>query len=429
MNILDALNRTFLLMRSDLKAGVSDQALLDALRSTRVVLAADGSALATHSGQSAFIAAAMAMARSAHSVWLAAPETRLIGAQPPLAGEWLVEGLHELGRDLLPGWEFEKGEPGEADFAIVFGTAPCPGADIVLHANASDWGCRLAYQPLGEWQAREWPLGGLAAAAAAAGEAFKTAMRKLRGEAASPLLFDDLYAPLEKVEIALAPEDTPRVADLGPFDLVSAGAIGNAALHVLLRVPGVSGSCRIIDHDMSALTNLNRNALLRRSRLDVPKVEDIGSYAGELAIVPVPHRFGGEDEPAINLGEVVLVGVDHIPSRWAVQAEQPDWLGIGGTEGYSVQLSWHREGLACARCVHPADIEREGDIPTAAFVSYWAGVLLAAALLRQRSGVALPLSEQATFLSALRPESWGTAYSAVHRVDNCPGCGAARRAA
>jgi hypothetical protein len=430
MTILEALNRTFLLMRSDLGPGIDDQQLLDALRSTRVLLVADEAALATHSGQCAFITAATTMARSAHSIFLEAPETPLIGAQPPLQGEWLLQALHELGGDLLPGWRFEEKAPGSADVAIVFGSPPVPiSAGLVLYANASDWGCRLGTGPAGEWGAREWPIGGLAAAAVVAGEAFKAAMRKLRSEAISPALFDEIYAPLESVDVAIAADGTPKVPDLGCFDLVSAGAIGNGALHALLRIPAVSGRCRIIDHDHSGLTNLNRNALLRRSRLDLPKVKDIASYSSGLKIEPAPHRFGDRKSPPIALGPTVLVGVDHIPSRWAVQEEHPQWLAIGGTEGYSVQLSWHMPGLACARCVHSADIDREGEIPTAAFVSYWAGLLVATALLRQRSGSPAPLEEQTAFLSALRPESWAVACSPVSKAENCPSCGAARRAA
>lgn len=429
MTKIEALNRTFLLMRSDLTPTVSDEELLSALESTRVLLAADAVALSTHSGQSAFIATATTMARSAHSVWLAVEDVPLLKCQPPLEGERLLEALHEVGRDLLPHWSFEEDEADTVDIAILFGRPDVRfAAGVTLHVNATDWGCEIADQPADQWQGRDWPLGGLAASAVVAGEAFKTAMRKLRDSAASPPLFDDLYAPLQNVEITLAPDNTPRVSDLGQFDLVSAGAIGNAALHVLLRVPDARGTCRVIDHDASALTNLNRNALLRRSRLDEPKVGDLASYANSLAIEPVPHRFKGEGAPPIALGDVVLVGVDHIPSRWAVQRENPAWLGIGGTEGYSVQCSWHKDGLACARCVHPADIEREGDIPTTAFVSYWAGLLLAAAFLKHRARMDQPTSEQAAFLSALRPESWAFAYSSVNKLPNCPECRAAQRA-
>ena len=119
--IMNALNRTCLLMRTDLMDGIEDEVLLDALRSTRVVLAADEAALSTHSGQSAYITAATLMARSGHSVWLAAPEVKLIGAQPPLRGEKLVAGLRDLGEDLLPRWSFEDGPPpGKADLTLAF---------------------------------------------------------------------------------------------------------------------------------------------------------------------------------------------------------------------------------------------------------------------------------------------------------------------
>jgi molybdopterin/thiamine biosynthesis adenylyltransferase len=429
MTMIDALNRTLLLMRSDLKDGVSDERLLDALRSTRVILAADEATLSTHSGQSAYIAAATMMARSAHSVFLVAPEVPILGAQPPLVGEYLIGALHELGRDLLPQWTFEQGEPGEADLAIVFGSLDfAVDAGVVFNANASDWACEVSRSDLGSWRGGDWPIGGLAAATVAAGEAFKAAMRKLR-EWAKSSLFDDLHAPVDRLEISLAEEGTPKVADLGAFEFVSAGAIGNAALHILLRVPGVTGNCRMIDHDLNGLTNLNRNALLRHSRLDMPKVEDIASYGNGVRIEPVPHRFAGQGEPPIELGKTVLVGVDHIPSRWAVQASEPDWLGIGGTEGFSVQMSWHEKGLACARCLHPANVPQGGEIPTCAFVSYWAGLILAATFLRLRSGRPLKLGEQQAFLSALRPESWGYAYSGVNKVRDCPNCADARRAA
>jgi len=329
----------------------------------------------------------------------------------------------------VPEWTFERGEPGKADLAVVFGSPDfAADTDIVLHANASDWACEVSRSDLGSWKGGDWPIGGLASATVAAGEAFKTAMRTLR-ELARSSLFDDLHAPVDHLEIALAEEETPKVAELGAFDFVSAGAIANSALHVLLRVPGVTGNCRIIDHDLNGLTNINRNALLRYSRLDLLKVQDIASYANGLGIEPVPHRFARPAELPIEPRKVVLVGVDHIPSRWAVQASKPIWLGIVGTEGFSVQMSWHERDLACARCLHTSDVQLDGEIPTCAFVSYWAGLILAATFLQCRAGVSLKREEQQAFVSALRPESWAYAYSGVNKVADCPICGGARRAA
>lgn len=420
--IMKALNRTFLLMRTDLVAGVDDEVLLDALRSIRVVLAADEATLSTHSGQCAYITAATLMARSGHSVWLAAPEVGLIGAQPPLRGEKLLAGLRELGEDLLPQWSFENGPfPARADLILTFGEPILkPPEGPVLFANAGDWHGCLSRHP-SAWKGESWPVGGLVAAVLGAGEAFKAAMRKLRARAASPALFDELYTDVESAEVEVAPAGTPTVSALGRFDMVSAGAIGNALFHVLLRLPGVNGSARVLDDDESALSNLNRNALLRRSRLERPKVEDVAAYSNGLLISPVPHRFG--TDAGMDLADIVLVGVDHIPSRWAAQRTRPLWLGIGATERFAVQVSLHEEGLACAQCLHPNDAPIDGDIPTAAFVSYWAGLLLAVAFLRFLSDDQPGADRQQAYFPTLRPESWQLAHSAVTPRPACPTCG------
>jgi len=424
--ITDALNRTFLLMRTDLAQGVADEVLLDALRSTRVVIAADKSTLSTHSGQSAFVTAATLMARSGHSVWLAAPEVGLIGAQPPLRGEALIAGLLDLGEDLLPGWTFEIGPlPTEVDLTMVFGEPVLEHcSQATLFANARDWSGRLSGRA-SAWSGASWPIGGLTAAVLGAGEAFKAALRKLRRFAKSPALFDELYAAAPAAEVELAPELTKQVSALGRFDMVSAGAIGNALFHVLLRLPRVSGTAQVLDDDESNLSNLNRNVLLRRSRLNWSKVEDIASYADGLAISPVARRFGSGGPDELDLADVVLVGVDHIPSRWAAQRTRPHWLGIGATERFAVQVSFHEEGMACAQCLHPNDAPLDGEIPTAAFVSYWAGLLLAASLLRFLSGPRRD-DEQQTYFPTLRPEGWRFAHSCLWPRAECPTCSAWR---
>ena len=422
--IIDALGRTFRLMRTDLTAGMTDEVLFDALRSTRVVLAADEAALSTHSGQCAFVATATTLARSGHAVWIEAPEVRLIGAQPPLRGEWMMAGLRELGGDLLPNWQFEASPPpAVVDILCRFGKPDHDStAEIVLDANASDWGGSLFQNRPTAWTGSLWPIGGLVVAGLVSAEAFKVAMRKLSSHAVSSGWFDELYAPTTSAEVKLAPDGTPKVSSLGRFDMVSAGAIGNALFHILLRLPNVSGSARAIDKDVNSLTNLNRNALLRRSRLDHSKVEDLASYGDGLEILPVPHRFEG-GEADMELAEVVLVGVDHIPSRWVVQRTRPRWLGIGASEGFAAHGSVHQNGQACAQCLHAYDVERTGEIPTVAFVSYWAGLLLAASFLRFLTGERPDAGEQQIYYSTLRPESWALARAAAPVVPGCPTCG------
>src|SRR5207249_74234 len=87
-----ALDRTLLLIRDEVD-DASDEVLLDALMSTKVSLVADADNLASHSAQSAFVTAAMLMARSGHEVHLIAPNLALKGHQPPLPAGNIIDSL------------------------------------------------------------------------------------------------------------------------------------------------------------------------------------------------------------------------------------------------------------------------------------------------------------------------------------------------
>jgi hypothetical protein len=64
-------------------------------------------------------------------------------------------------------------------------------------------------------------------------------LRQLNEDA---LLFDTLFAFTNRVSVEIAPPGCPLTADLGRFDCLSGGAIINSSLHVLSRLPGVSGT-------------------------------------------------------------------------------------------------------------------------------------------------------------------------------------------
>jgi hypothetical protein len=100
------------------------------------------------------------------------------------------------------------------------------------------------------------------------------------------------------------------------------------------------------------------------------------------------HYAGGHVEEVGAFAPKVLVGVDDIPTRWNVQLQQPHWLGIGATTHWDAMAAYHEQGLACAQCLHPRDDPTTALIPTVAFVSYFAGLLLACYFLVLRlSGV------------------------------------------
>ena len=112
--------------------------------------------------------------------------------------------------------------------------------------------------------------------------------------------------------------------------------------------------------------------LLLRSRLGNPKALCLSELLGDgLRFDPLDQRF----EPALleiiapPCARTVVVGVDDIPTRWAVQQANPDWLIIGVTTHWSAMASFHREGLGCAQCLHPED-----DFGVAPIASLWSNL-------------------------------------------------------
>jgi len=415
-----ALARTLLLMRDDLKADVSDEELLDALTSTIVVIVADKPNLSSHSAQSAFVTAAMLMARSAHQVHVLAPDLRLLERQPPLLGERIISALVAASDNLVPGVALRGHLPNTTpDLEIRIGDTPSrirAKRSIVL--SASNWSGAIGNSPT-PWPVVDAPLGGLAAAALASGEAFKISMLKLIRYAISAREFGARFAPCLRAHLNLAPTDTPLPQDLERFDVVSGGAIANSFLYSLLRFRSVRGSGRIFDFDLGDITNLNRNVLMQCSDVGTPKVEFLAKlFSKPLVLEPNVHPVSASRR-CLRLTSRIVVGVDHIPTRWTVQAYAPMWLGVGATSHWSAMASFHRAGLACARCLHPEDDPNDAPVPTVAFVSFWSGLLLAGYFAQSLAGREKAETQQ-SYLTAVRPETlWQTP---VERRAACPLC-------
>lgn len=420
----EALDRTLLLMRDDLVESVADADLLSGLTGTQVALVADAQNLACHSAQCAYVTAALLMARSGHQVHLIAPDVASIDLQPPLKQGGLISALMEVGHDLMPSAGFSLAIPEDRiDLEVRFGNSPSSvRAKRKISVAADLWSARLSNNSFVDpWFKTNWPFGGLAAGGLVSVEAFKMSMQKLRRFAKVTSIFDKQFALSGAVRFELATSSAPQPIDLGAFDIVSAGAIANCVLFVLARIPKVSGKARIIDDDFGDLSNLNRNALMRRSMIQHRKVLALSSLSlGDLQLEAIPFRYNSES--AINIGPLsrrVLVGVDHIPTRWVVQRAKPDWLGVGATSHWSSMASFHSAGLACAGCLHPSNTQNDqGAIPTVSFVSFFAGLQLASYFIRATGGESVSCDRQQTYITSLRPETpW---YSSVAWRSDCP---------
>lgn len=450
----EALDRTMRLMRDNLNATVSDETLMAALLRPRVLVAASEGALLSPAAQTALVTTTLLLLRSGATVALSAPDVPLHHPQPPLVGNRLVSALLEIGDDLIDGVHCLHASVGgdSYDAVVVIGTipdgtsvSPRPGDDapLLIHLTADavtgrmiSTTCPAKIRPSAWDESLRSPFGALAAAGLAAGEVFKLVMRSLSASAESPDHFEELFAVSAEAAFSLDPAGElgpsmvaalDALGDVGAADVISGGAIAQAFLYALARLPGVRGDVRVIEPETSDATNLNRYALLRRSVLGEAKAVSLSAMSaagllGELSVTPVVVRYDRSTPAALGgLAPAVIVGVDHIPTRWAAQKGRPEWLGIGATSHYSAMSSDHVRGTPCAWCLHPADAPDIGPIPTVAFVSHWAGLLLAWRFVRHRLGLAVSLEAQYDFLTPLRPDLRDARWrSPVAARPDCP---------
>src|SRR5260370_11482179 len=218
--------------------------------------------------------------------------------------------------------------------------------------------------------------------------------------------------------------------DVGTVDIISAGAISQAALYSLLRLPRLRMCGRVFDDDVTGLSNLNRNMLTEAKDVGLAKVLVVAQRCGaNLRVEPVPSRFGAEYSGSKALSARVLVGVDDIPSRWEVQRRAPGWLAVSGTSHFGISSSAHTPADPCSGCLHPIDDEAGSrPIPTVSYVSFWAGLAMAVRLVREATCNAYSRSRQQLWLIPLRMEEPHAAiWSPVAARRDCPvQCSASR---
>lgn len=267
-----ALTRTALLVKEAVFPELAEREIVRALTRTRVRLSADEETLASQAGQTALVSAFVSVAQLGAHIFVNIPETGLIHPQPPIVGEELLSGLLEHSQDLIAPAASDHVTP--VDLEIVFGAAT-PQLDVskhpVLLSCGDDWSTSLT--PLADSKPHPWagryPIGAMFAGVAIGAEVFRvvlTALAEENGLASAGGLYLGGAKPLR---VGLPPLQLPSVINLGAIDFVSAGAITNAALFTLLRVPGLRARIRVIDDDILRLENLKslsaRSALAGRT--------------------------------------------------------------------------------------------------------------------------------------------------------------------
>jgi hypothetical protein len=367
-----------------------EKAIVEGLRSATIRLAADQANLESYTGQTALATLFGLLAMMGLGIDLDIPEVELLPPQPPLVGHELRSALLAYGNDLIP--QARVGTSlGEPELTCVLGDTISTDHKA-LRLTGDAWRCHVAREEsaaLRRWQGR-WPIGALEAAAAAAPEGLRAALPRIAALAGRPLPPDArFHLELHRgIDLDLSvPGLRAQPLILGDVDFVSGGAITTAALYVLARVPGLSGRLRVIEPERLDLGNLNRYGLARRSDCDMMKIDVLARISsGKLSVVGLADRFDQDAADRIGLlAPRVMVGVDDIPSRWTVQREAPDWVCVAGTTHFYGLVTTHRRGEPCAGCAHPRDDDFTGPIPTISFVSFWAGLMQARALLVEAS--------------------------------------------
>ncbi|UQU62529.1 ThiF family adenylyltransferase [Couchioplanes caeruleus] len=377
-DIYAALARTALLLERDVFGpGVDHRTIIDGLRATTVRVLADRRNVATPAGQTALVTLFGQLAMMGLQIDLDVPEIPLVAEQPPLRGGQLLGGMLDYADDLMPGGSSNARTP-----TVTFALGDTPASADAIRVSGTGWRADVGLRATSiAWNGDD-QVGAMAAAAAAAADGLRAALPHTAERLGRPMPSAAGWRLLPERQVTLDLTDyrTGRPSQLGHVDVISGGAITNAALYALLRMGRTTAALRIIEPELLDLSNLNRYALARRSWIDTAKTTMLSSYTRNgLSITGVPTRFDHRAAQALApIAKHVLVGVDHIPSRWLVQAAAPhSWIGIGASSHDFVLVSAHPSGAACAGCVHPKDDDTDGPIPTISFVSFWAGLIQA----------------------------------------------------
>ena len=403
MSRAEQLARTMLLFQRDL--GIDDpEIILHALAAPKIVLTAGDTVMQTRTGQVALLTAAMLIARSGQRVYIHALDAPLIGYQPPFIGRTLYEAIRNIRGELIDGNDIELGFPIGVDIAFVFGgdssIAPLQ-AHRTVTVGWTAWSGEINVWPRrSRFAERDWPIGALVAAVLVAAEAIKLSGSGLCRIVGHDGHFAELFGLSRGSRIQLAPDDTPKISNLGTLDIISAGAVSSAVLYTLLRLPDVVGDARAFDRDHPDGSNRNRNMLLLASLGLLSKVALFEHFSRGLRISGVARHFEEADLP--SLADQVVVGVDNIPTRWLLANRRSLWMGVGATTHFNAMSSVHYPYAACAACLHPRDEDIPGDTPTISVVSFLAGLFVAADLLIEASRSTAHLASRQRYVTPLQ---------------------------
>lgn len=416
LNPHDALDRTALLIGIDLLHNqVTSQAIVDGLMTTWAQITATREELGSAAAQHALVTLALQLAMSGINIDLDIPNVPIVGSQPPLRGDRLVDALLEHLTSTWPWISLERGAEPDIGF-VIGGSTVRSGDDIVVTGDREHLRVGPAYRVHpARWEG-DWPISPIAAGLAAASLAVRAAVHRIAATAGLPE--PELVSSNSVIIDLNVPAPMLSVPDIGFVPVISAGAITHGALFALLRVPGLCGHLEIFDADLYDVPNLNRYPLANVTDMHQPKAITLERYStDDLTITGRAAHYRGGDRAGARR---ILVGADDIEIRWTAQQDVNGWLGIGATSHLFSEVSTHPPLQPCARCIHSHLDAVPETIPTISMISGWAGLHLANELL-----ASLPSQADGRLVSTF-PLGLGAGHSHLRTSTrfnpNCPRC-------
>jgi len=235
---------------------------------------------------------------------------------------------------------------GETTVALNY-ECPVRGEENEVAVFARGWNVYID-QPPAETEVAHVPTA-LLAATLGLGEAFRVLFAPQLGQrgrnGATPFAFNmiTLGEPVEGPSWTAEP-------DLGRFNLVGAGAVGQAAAHTL-SASGATGTLVAVDHETITLSNLQRYVLARDADVGAVKVKLLKKRLASSRLKVIPHRCRW-DVGRASKGHPSLVALDSGEARIELQASLPGPIYNAWTQpadaGFSRHEAFgHEPCLAC----------------------------------------------------------------------------------
>lgn len=332
--------------------GIDSEALPRLLEDEVVGVAVDAAAAGSMEGRHTALLAVDLLARFYPRLSI-----RTLGAEGPDVGR-LVESLEQRARAINDVIELVDCDPTRQ---LVVGETAVKAEGSVAYVGSDGWTFRISpSRPMGCGDSGN-PFGAAVAACIGVANVFRAVMKPYLRRALPDAEFSgSLIDWSPTTESSTGPSLDDVVVEIDETLLGGVGAIGNAAVWALARVPDLKGELVLIDHQDVDLTNLQRYLLTDQSSVEALKVDlaarQLRQWHGNLVVRAEPKRWGEYLRERNDwLIERVLTAFDTPAARISAQAALPRrllnaWTQLGDL-GVSRHLAFGRS--PCVACLYP----------------------------------------------------------------------------